>query len=1289
MCTLAPWMGDGWESNIARLIDQANRTLSSSANARQNGGGRTASPHRGYRHNPLPLSSAASPSTFRGDRGASYRRGTEGWGASLLLVRDRVGDGGGSGDKFPAPYPPPPAPAPFSRLAEARVDGARIDGMEDRIKLEVQTVVRRDVDQRVSLAERAAEAVRQRVDGLAEEVASLGEIVRRSSATTTAHATALEQLQAGQQRTRSTVTLLETWRADREGWCARTSESLHSLTEDSRALSRRAHTQQKALGEVEVAQEDLAASVKSTRRVGEAASASAMAPIREHFLQEIETIRRRLSALENEAQTTGTAAVSGVDPTMVKSIAVEEASATAEEVWRKAKQYVREQVIEEAKTTADAAAATRIGLELRLAEVERRVSAYGPALETHKKAEGDISREALGVRDTMEALQKRLAENLARIDDELCELRSRHDRNAAKTAATAALSAIEQQQVTQSASDGLDGREDLEPLVKRLDELELLWERKTPTDLTPATVTAPSSAAAEKVEGIAKTVQEMALGAEAASRQRTIFENSLEEVTETLNGHTLKLRCLEGLWRQTGDTDIEKNVKGGANAGDGVSSTRSSSTPDCGRKHQNLEQQQRKQQHLHAGATPVEGHAVAAQTAPAFRTGLSGLLKRLGSNSLSSSQKEVGTNAADKDNEVGLGTQRPSLGETTDSEKKAVPQSDVVDLRTELAAGGGGNENLPLTSGGAAQNDVDQREGSRGRKDSSDSCGKAGSSAYGSSTYDIVFSGEPRESSNGEPQEPATLDEGEQQHGREGNGTPLSPRGNGTTILSPDVEIPAGAKGMGTAKDTPGKASAQSRQQQNLEKTEGEGDCERDGTDLVLPPRTGSTESSAGVPCTTPTATTATAAPTPKSTTTASGNNIAERLNSCSGSALAVATEPGEQGAGQQLEESGGSLEGDSAHSRWSLPESRGIGGIGAAGGLHERRAIWAGAQEDDSVGEQAPSSAESESGDPGEDGKPLSRSRVESYDLQQETGEDFMVPFSPDRPSAASDVAASPDERGPNGDSGVTTRTPQEIEPALGAVVGDVGQSSAADTPTPPASTTGSAAKHAAGGGGSRSGSLLAEWATVNEFIFSDDDEDEAEKNGGAGHGTTTPERSSQQHATSVDDPKGIDDDAGVDEGGSTCTKGASGDERASGGRKDGRDPVGHQGERPRAKGGITKKAFDDWSSSSSDDDGNDDPRRKEPGNGGTHRRDRDEALLNPLGVAQGERPNGSGGEGSDDEERSTPTPGGRRGVVDSACATPAPGAWSAPDFGFSSDDDLDIEFSASERSVERPAGR
>lgn len=159
MCTVVPGMGSAWESNIARLIDQANETLSSSAYARHRGGGeRTLSPCR--RHRPrtcdqLPLP-PASPSTFRGDRSASYRRGSEGWDASLLS-RERVGGGGARGEGgFSVPPPVPAAAAtPYSRLTAARVDGARIDGMEERIKLEVQTVVRRDVSTSVERQGRA------------------------------------------------------------------------------------------------------------------------------------------------------------------------------------------------------------------------------------------------------------------------------------------------------------------------------------------------------------------------------------------------------------------------------------------------------------------------------------------------------------------------------------------------------------------------------------------------------------------------------------------------------------------------------------------------------------------------------------------------------------------------------------------------------------------------------------------------------------------------------------------------------------------------------------------------------------------------------------------------------------------------------------------------------------------------------------------------------------------------------------------------------------------------------
>lgn len=102
--------------------------------------------------------------------------------------------------------------------------------------------------------------------------------------------------------------------------------------------------------------------------------------------------------------------------------------------------------------------------------------------------------------------------------------------------------------------------------------------------------------------------------------------------------------------------------------------------------------------------------------------------------------------------------------------------------------------------------------------------------------------------------------------------------------------------------------------------------------------------------------------------------------------AIATATEgKGAQESGQIVRqttdlEMSGSVEG-SEHSRWSLPSAGGIGGVG---GVREERAVWAGlADAEDSMGsaEQAPSS---DTGERGGDGK-SPRSRVESYDLQQE----------------------------------------------------------------------------------------------------------------------------------------------------------------------------------------------------------------------------------------------------------------------------------------------------------------
>ena len=104
--------------------------------------------------------------------------------------------------------------------------------------------------------------------------------------------------------------------------------------------------------------------------------------------------------------------------------------------------------------------------------------------------------------------------------------------------------------------------------------------------------------------------------------------HSLEEVSETLNGHTLKLRCLEGLWRDIGSGSTRENVTKETGSGDPSSNSRRNGAVASGST-------------LNVPARAEEEGQPLASTAPALRAGFSGLLKRLGSNPLSPSQKEV------------------------------------------------------------------------------------------------------------------------------------------------------------------------------------------------------------------------------------------------------------------------------------------------------------------------------------------------------------------------------------------------------------------------------------------------------------------------------------------------------------------------------------------------------------------------------------------------------------------------------------------------------------------------
>lgn len=145
-------MENGWEVNIARLIDKANETLAASAQSRhydyvhtnrrdwsgRNNGGASSSSSMG-----ISFASTTAPSTLQGDRGASYRYGSGGWDRSSRGNRPQVplphADGVSSNQPLAS------RSANFSRPVEARMNDERNTDMENRIKLEVQAVVQRDV----------------------------------------------------------------------------------------------------------------------------------------------------------------------------------------------------------------------------------------------------------------------------------------------------------------------------------------------------------------------------------------------------------------------------------------------------------------------------------------------------------------------------------------------------------------------------------------------------------------------------------------------------------------------------------------------------------------------------------------------------------------------------------------------------------------------------------------------------------------------------------------------------------------------------------------------------------------------------------------------------------------------------------------------------------------------------------------------------------------------------------------------------------------------------------------
>lgn len=279
------------------------------------------------------------------------------------------------------------------------------------------------------------------------------------------------------------------------------------------------------------------------------------------------------------------------------------------------------------------------------------------------------------------------------------------------------------------------------------------------------------------------------------------------------------------------------------------------------------------------------------------------------------------------------------------------------------------------------------------------------------------------------------------------------------------------------------------------------------------------------------------------------------------------------------------------------------------------------------------------------------------------------MVPFSPDRDSVADDpatgvspVTAASISKAPGGGNRETTSdddkpgvVPSSEEVNTVADV-EVDAAAAATTKPPPVAISSSPPELKDIGGG---GALSA----VRSFCFSDDDDDD--DNGDfMTEKAAKPERLSTPFSSLTQQGDGLEssDDGSVHGGGS-----GSGRRRGSDSSRDGKDDVesGGGGEKPHRTGDSS----DPTHTGSGDGEVQSTERQL------AERRRSSGALSNPAGVdgaklSEGDRSSPAEGEGL------TPT-----------SATPAARTWTHPDFGFSSDDDLNLDLSSSGISSSRQA--
>lgn len=278
-----------WDAKVARLLERTHANLNRPIPVVQSSG----APYRGGEGAPRWGGSGIG-GLGKDDRAASYRpqNANDSHSRQPLNAWAKVLGAESNGAVIATAYGGGVAAQAQAAVVAAAEEEKRYDMMEARLKRGIQ----REVDDRVAVAERAVQALRQQLEAMSNDLSKVSQDLIQSQSTIQLTGGAVEVLKYDMTSRRALLSKLEGWAADEETWRSRVDATLAALTDEVRVIARRTESNQQSLAE-RTTTGDLARAIDAAQSSAASSVSAAMVPLHQHLQRELDLMRRHIAAL--------------------------------------------------------------------------------------------------------------------------------------------------------------------------------------------------------------------------------------------------------------------------------------------------------------------------------------------------------------------------------------------------------------------------------------------------------------------------------------------------------------------------------------------------------------------------------------------------------------------------------------------------------------------------------------------------------------------------------------------------------------------------------------------------------------------------------------------------------------------------------------------------------------------------------------------------------------------------------------------------------------------------------